>query len=268
MKIEDAVIVITGAGSGIGLATALRFAKKHARLHLVDLKQETAEAAAAQCAKLGSRASFYAADVRDAKALADVAEQVVARDARVDVWHNNAGVAFAGRVQDMTLDDWRWVLDTNLYGVINGVHAVLPTMIKQRAGHIINTASVLGQFALPTASAYCASKSAVIAMSEVLCAELAGQGITVTAVCPGLIATRIVADGKMTNMKLSRGMYEKTWAKMGVPPDRVARDIERIVKRRQGGVIRSAATLQVLSWLRTFAPTVYRLSLRGIAYRA
>jgi NAD(P)-dependent dehydrogenase (short-subunit alcohol dehydrogenase family) len=134
MKLENRVVVITGAGAGIGRAAARRFAEKGAILHLIDIDGAKAESAALECARLGVRTSFHSADCRDPIAVKRVADEIFEREAVVDVLFLNAGVGFGGAIADMTLDDWRWVLDINLYGVIHGIDAFLKRMIAQGPG--------------------------------------------------------------------------------------------------------------------------------------
>jgi NADP-dependent 3-hydroxy acid dehydrogenase YdfG len=190
-----AVVVVTGAGSGIGRATALAFAARGARIVACDLDRGRVDALAAE---LGDRAVVTAAvDVADRAAFAAFADDVHARTP-VDVVINNAGVALGGTFVDTPLDDWDWLLGVNLRGVVHGCHAFVPKMIARgRGGHIVNVSSILGIYPAPNASAYVASKFAVLGLSQSLRAELAPHAIGVTAICPGLIATRIIEDGRL-----------------------------------------------------------------------
>lgn len=258
-RFKGRIVVITGAGSGIGRATAQAFAKHGARLHLVDIHAGRVEEAAAEARLVGPEAHAHVVDVREPEAMEQLAAEVFARHRRVDVLVNNAGVAHSALIHETSLDDWRWVLDVNLYGVIHGIHAFVPRLIDQGGrAHIVNTASLAGLVGVPSMAPYCASKFAVVGLSEALGAELAPHEIRVTAICPGMISTDIVRAGRMEGAlgERRRGMID-LYDKRGMPPQRVARDILRAV--RSGAPVATtlgAATAAV--WLRRLSPRLYR----------
>ncbi|HEY8142365.1 MAG TPA: SDR family oxidoreductase, partial [Kofleriaceae bacterium] len=266
MNLSGRVVIITGGGSGIGRAAARRFARRRAVLHLVDLDAAAVEAAALECASLGARAHFHVADCRDAGAMERVAAAVLERDALVDVVFLNAGVGYGGPMARMTLDEWRLVLDTNLYGVVHGLHAFLPAMLgKPSRGHVLITASMLGLFALPGAGAYAASKHALVGLAESLRAELGPAGLEVTALCPGLIASNIIKNARVGGVGLDRALVERWWARRGAAPDAVARIAVECVEKRRGGVRVAKPTGSVLWLLRRYAPPLYERALAGAA---
>jgi NAD(P)-dependent dehydrogenase (short-subunit alcohol dehydrogenase family) len=230
---RDKVVVITGAGSGIGRATAHAFARQGARVHVVDIHEARAQEVASAVRQLDAPAHAHAVDVRDPDAVEALAEEVYRRHGRCDILVNNAGVAHSALVQETSLEDWRRVIDTNLWGVIHGIHAFVPRMIDQGGrAHIVNTASVAGLVAMPAMAPYCASKFAVVGLSESLGAELSAHDIKVTAVCPGIIATDIIRaahiNGALADQKRSVVDF---YAKRGIPPERVARDILQAVRK-------------------------------------
>jgi len=266
MKLRNRVVVITGAASGIGRASARRFAERGAILHLVDLDAARLEAVAVECSRLGARSSFHVADCRDAAAQVRLCSEVLARDAVVDVLFLNAGVGYGGKMADMTLEDWRLVLDTNLFGVVHGLAAFLRPMLEQRTGgHILLTASMLGLFALPSAGAYAASKHALVGLAESLRAELRGRGIEVTALCPGLVASDIIRNGRLQGGQVAHARAERFWQRFGADPDVVGRYARDCVERRRGGVRPIAATGAALWRLQRFAPRVYERALLAAA---
>jgi NAD(P)-dependent dehydrogenase (short-subunit alcohol dehydrogenase family) len=186
--------LVTGAGSGIGRATALRFAELGANLILSDINKaslaETAELARAK----GVQVDTEQADVSDWDDMRRFADKVHKRHGALDILVNNAGVATSGEFLTTPVEDWHWVLGINLMGVVHGCKAFGTRMADARRGHIVNIASAAGYYAAPAMSAYSASKHAVMGLSESLRIELAEFGIGVSAICPGVINTNIVRD--------------------------------------------------------------------------
>ena len=182
------VVVITGAGSGIGRATAELFGELGARLHLADVNAEAVEAVAAGL----DGAVAHTVDCADPEAVEAFAARVFDADGRVDVLHNNAGIGHAGALEATTVDDWQRVIGLNLLGVAYGMQAFVPRMLAQGSpASVVNTASAAGLFGIPEMAPYCASKWGVVGLSEALDAELAERGIRVSAICPGIIDTPI-----------------------------------------------------------------------------
>ncbi len=220
--------VVTGAGSGIGRATALAAAKTGARVAAIDVN---AERLAELKTDLGDRALLVKqVDVADRAAMKAFADEVHAQVDAVDVLVNNAGVSVGGTFLETSLDDWDWLLGINLKGVVHGCHYFIPRMVatERRAsidakrGHVINIASIFGIHAPPGVSAYCASKFGVLGMTRSLRSELAPHGVGVTAICPGMIATQIVADGRLVGRPATRRSAMVERFKKGLPPAAVA----------------------------------------------
>ena len=198
------VAVVTGAGSGIGRSMALLLAKSGAKVHVVDLNGAGAIAVTGEITEAGGTAVPHTVDCSDAAALEELARVVFEEDGAVDVLHNNAGIGHAGKIEDTTLDDWQKIIGVNVMGVAYGNQAFVPKMLKQgRSAHIINTASMAGLTPSAGMVPYATSKGGVVAMSEAMDSELKPKGIRVTALCPGVIDTNIVATSTV------RGEHEE-----------------------------------------------------------
>lgn len=198
--------VVTGAASGIGLALSRRFAADGMKVVMADVERAALEKAAAGVRESGADVLDVVTDVSDFDQVAALAAAASEAFGHVHVLCNNAGVAAGGPIAELSLDDWRWVLDVNLFGVIHGLKAFLPGMIAHgEEGHVVNTASVAGLVSPPMMAPYNASKFAVVAISESLHHELAlsGSRVKVSVLCPGWVNTRIHEAGR--NRPASRG---------------------------------------------------------------
>ena len=193
MRLTNKVCIITGAAQGIGLATALKFADEGARVVICDLKPDSVEATVARVAARGARAMGFAVDVTDRAALDEMAAAVVARFGRIDVLVNNAGITKDARLQKMTIEQFDAVIDVNLRGVFHAAQAVLPAMLAQGAGVILNASSVVGIYGNFGQTNYAASKFGVIGFTKTWSRELGPKGIRVNAVAPGFVETPILA---------------------------------------------------------------------------
>ncbi|HME04233.1 MAG TPA: SDR family NAD(P)-dependent oxidoreductase [Solirubrobacteraceae bacterium] len=223
--------VVTGAGSGIGRATAILLARHGASLYLADLNLESAQEVARVVDAAGGRANAYELDVSDPAAVDAFAQRVFDEAGGVDILHNNAGIGHAGNVEATTIEDWQRVIGVNLLGVAYGVQAFVPRMLEQRRpASVINTASMAGIVPTAKMTPYVASKFGVVGMTEALNAELSGRGIHVSAICPGIINTPIVAKGTMRgDMAQLQDQATRFYAKRGTSPDEVAKAVLRTI---------------------------------------
>jgi len=254
MNLRDRVVVITGAGSGIGRATALAFAAEGARVAACDVNQARLDALATD---LGDRLVLVRkVDVADRAQMKAFADEIHRVAPAADVVVNNAGVACGGSFLDTSLDDWDWLLGINLRGVVHGCHFFIPKMVERgTGGHVVNVSSILGIYPAPNMTAYVASKFAVRGLSQSLRQELAPHQIGVTAICPGMIATAIVADCRMTgDMTAHKRRVVDTFHKRGAPPEKVAAAILDSV-RTNPAVRTVGGDARVLAALTRLAPT-------------
>lgn len=237
--IQDKVVVITGAGSGIGRATANAFAKENARLVIADINPERLENVKTSLLAGGTRVAALQVDVSDKDQVASLCRFTLDTYGRVDILHNNAGVGWGGPLEVFPLEDWEKIMGINFWSIVYGVHAFLPHMISQRSGHIINTSSATGYWGAPALGAYTATKHAIIGYSDVLRAEIRRYNIGVSAICPGIINTSIVHDGKQTLLptaKIDQKRMAAFYDRFGWSPDRVAKAVVKAVKKNRSMV--------------------------------
>ncbi|MFW0149871.1 SDR family NAD(P)-dependent oxidoreductase [Mycobacterium sp. smrl_JER01] len=193
--VRGKVALVTGGASGIGAALVARLADAGAEVWIADRQLDSGERLARRLRRLGGIAHAVELDVRDAAAFQGVVDEVVKKSGHLDYLFNNAGIGVGGEVDSYTLADWTDVFDVNLLGVVHGIQAAYPVMIKQGHGHIVNTASMSGLIPSPGMASYSASKHAVVGLSKALRIEAARHGVTVTALCPGVIKTPILTGG-------------------------------------------------------------------------
>ena len=257
------VVVVTGAGSGIGRSSARLFARLGAKVHVTDIDGDSAEAVRAE---IGRDAVAHTVDSSDPAAVEALAQRVFDEDGAVDVLHNNAGIGHAADIEETTVEDWQRVIGVNLLGVAYGVQAFVPRMLRQgRKSSIVNTASMAGLIAAPQMAPYSASKFGVVGLSESLNAELAPKGIHVAAVCPGIINTPITRSAIMRGEPAERrseaiAFYDKR----GASPDKVAEAVVEAVRKRK--LIQPVPSLHVtpLWMLKRLAPRASQAIARNL----
>jgi NAD(P)-dependent dehydrogenase (short-subunit alcohol dehydrogenase family) len=193
--LKDRVVLVTGAASGIGRATALAFARRGAHLVVTDINAAALDAVKQEVSALDARCYARTADVSDEAAMRSFAEMVQATVGPLHVLINNAGIGYLGGFVSSPLEAWRRCLDSNVLGVVHGCYFFLPAMIAAGGPRrVVNVAALAGIAPAATMSAYAASKSAVMGLTDVLALELASTEVGVTAVCPGIIDTAITAS--------------------------------------------------------------------------
>ncbi|MFQ5880942.1 MAG: SDR family oxidoreductase [Candidatus Methylomirabilales bacterium] len=190
------VVIITGASSGIGRETALHFAREKARVVLAARRQDRIHALEKEIQGLGTEALGLPTDVAQPEQVEAMVGRAVERFSRVDILVNNAGSGLFALVEMTTPEDMKAILRVNFLGAFYGIRAALPIMRRQGSGHIINISSIIGKRGVPLYGAYCASKFALIGLSESLRMELKGSGIAVSVICPVGTATEFFEAAK------------------------------------------------------------------------
>ena len=219
--IEDKVVVITGASSGIGEATALLLAERGAKVVLGARGSDRLKALAARITKMGGEVSYAQTDVRRRGDLSNLVKLACERYGKLDVLINNAGVMPISPLDDLRVEEWEEMIDVNLKGVLYGIAAALPVFRTQGSGHFVNIASTAAYLVVPSMSVYAGTKVAVRAISEGLRQE-AGDKLRVTIISPGMTRTNF-AD-TMTNPQVKAQLEERR-DKIAMPPEAIARAI-------------------------------------------
>jgi NAD(P)-dependent dehydrogenase (short-subunit alcohol dehydrogenase family) len=249
MTFRDQVALVTGGASGIGRALCEELGGRGAVVVVSDLNESGARQVADGIIAAGGRASAAWLDVRQEIAVRALVETVAAEHGRLDLMVNNAGIGAGGELRELTLEHWRTVIEVNLMGVIHGVAAAYPVMIRQKSGHIVNIASLSGLIASPGLAPYAATKGAVVSLTAALRAEAEAYGVKASAVCPGFVMTNIFQSA--IGVRFDAG---DLLARIGLPlisPAQAARSILAGVERNQALIVfpRSARLLWRLARL-------------------
>ncbi|MEV8307747.1 SDR family oxidoreductase [Streptomyces flavidovirens] len=258
------LVLVTGAAGGIGRATAYAFAEAGARIVAVDRDAEGAARTAEMARLIGApKAWAETVDVSDEQEMEKLAEKVATEYGIVDVLVNNAGIGLSGSFLDTTPEDWKKVLDVNLWGVIHGCRLFGRQMADRgQGGHIVNTASAAAYQPSKALPAYSTSKAAVLMLSECLRAEFAGQGIGVSAICPGFVNTNITSTARVAGVSADeeKRRQQKTARLYGLrnyPPEKVADAVLKAVVRNQA-VVPVTPEARGAHFLSRFAPRTLR----------
>jgi NAD(P)-dependent dehydrogenase (short-subunit alcohol dehydrogenase family) len=230
------IAVVTGGASGIGKGIAASLAAEGARVIIADIQRDALDVAAAELGVDG-----VPTDVSDSDSVERLARTVVEKYGTVHVVCNNAGIGPLAPVKDLTLDDWRWMLGVNLWGVIHGVHTFLPLLSgNPDGGHIVNTASMAGLVAHARLGAYSTAKYGVVALTEVLAEELAADGsrVGVSVLCPGTVRTNIGTSSRNRPAELGDAGFKDVDIELEdnpryrwIDPEQAGRVVVRAIKR-------------------------------------
>ncbi|GIN72491.1 oxidoreductase [Bacillus sp. J14TS2] len=194
MRLADKVAIITGSGSGIGKATALRFAEEGAHVIVNDVNPEHGQQTVQEIKQKGGEASFFEADVTKPESVKALVDYVIKEHKKIDILFNNAGISNVGRVDEVEPDVWDKVMNVNVKGVYLGCKYVAPHMIEQQSGCIINMSSCVAEMGLAKRALYGASKGAVLSLTKSMQVDYAPYNIRVNALLPGTIYTPFVEN--------------------------------------------------------------------------
>jgi NAD(P)-dependent dehydrogenase (short-subunit alcohol dehydrogenase family) len=256
--------IVTGAGSGIGAALSRALVAAGADVLCTDIDGDAAEKTATAATGPGSARSARL-DVADAAAVQAAVDDVVSRTGGLDLMFNNAGIVWGGDTELLTLDQWNAIIDVNIRGVVHGVAAAYPVMIRQGHGQIVNTASMAGLVPAGRLTSYATTKHAVVGLSLALRSEAAGHGVGVLVVCPGAVETPILDKGAVGDFEGRSFFLTGQRTTTGYDPDRLAADVLRAIERNRGILV--VPRLAYAGWLAVrFAPNLMqRMSARMIA---
>jgi 3-oxoacyl-[acyl-carrier protein] reductase len=217
MRLQDKVAIITGAAGGIGLTAAEVFAREGAKVAMADFNVEQGEERARELLQAGYEVTFFQVNVADRQSVDEMVDKVLAAYGKIDILINNAGITKDAMLSKLSVEDFKLVLDVNLTGVFHCTQAVLPAMIANGRGRIINTSSVSGVYGNVGQTNYAATKAGVVGMTKTWAKELGRKGINVNAVAPGFIETGMTA--KVPEKVLSQMLQMVPLARLGKPED-------------------------------------------------
>ncbi|UCE55398.1 MAG: SDR family oxidoreductase [Desulfobacterales bacterium] len=256
---QDCICIVTGGASGIGKALCAEVAHRGAQVIITDINSDLGEKTAETIKESGGNAQFVTLDVTDYASFQRVVDDTISDFGRLDYLFNNAGIAIFSEARDCTQEDWCKVIDTDLYGPVNGVASAYPQMVRQGFGHIVNIASIAGLVAPTHLASYAASKHGVVGLSLSLRIEAAHLGVKVSVVCPGFIRTPIY-QSRTINLDQNRLLNE---APKGMSPEKCAGLILKTVERNKA-IILITKIAKVFHLLQRISPGLYLYFARRI----
>jgi NAD(P)-dependent dehydrogenase (short-subunit alcohol dehydrogenase family) len=264
MSLAGKQAIVTGAGSGIGAALCRALVTAGADVVCTDVDGAAAAYTVDNLHGPGS-ASSATLDVTDAAAVGAAVDGVVGRTGRLDLMFNNAGIAWGGDTELLTLEQWNAIIDVNIRGVVHGVAAAYPLMLRQGNGHIVNTASMAGLTAAGQITSYVMTKHAVVGLSLALRSEAVPRGVGVLAVCPAAVETPILDKGAIGGF-VGRDYYLRGQGiKTAYDPDRLARDTLKAIERNKALLVVPKRAHTSWMFARLAPGLLQRLSIRFIA---
>lgn len=251
-------IAISGAGSGFGAALAHHYASKGWKVAVTDINEERARRTLSELESCAGDHFSMLLDVTKAGHWQQLEDAVVRQWGGLEVLVNNAGVAAAGNVEDTSIEDWDWVLDIDLMGVVRGCHQFAGLMKRQKSGHIVNVSSFAALAGLPFVAAYGVAKAGVVALSEALRAEMHPYGVGVTVACPAFVKTGLL-DTFRSNKPDTKAKVTNWMETSGISAEQVARDIAKAVSGNQFLLLTHAQTRTAWRFKRWLPERYYKM---------
>tara|TARA_Y100001970_G_C14247935_1_gene869650 strand:- start:2421 stop:3275 length:855 start_codon:yes stop_codon:yes gene_type:complete len=262
---KGSVVIITGGASGIGLSLGRAMAELGCHVYLVDRQKEVVEKETKRLRDKKLNVKSFELDVRDRDTFIKIVKQINEDEGHIDYFFNNAGIGAGWDVKEDKPEDWDYIIDVNIRGVQNGIHAVYPLMVKQGFGHIINTASMAGLVPSSLTVSYAMTKHAVVGLTVSLHGQAAIHGVRVSALCPGFVETPILEGGvygKVDREKIKKGTKIFNLPGIISPEELVKRTLPKIKKNKV--IIIEPFYMKVYLWLYRFFPNwILDLSRRG-----
>ena len=257
---KEKICVITGAGSGIGAACAQAMAREGALIIGTDLRQDMLAETKARIEAAGGAMENFMVDVADRDAMFDLAATVEKQYGPADLILNNAGVACGGPVNEMQIDDFKWLMDINFWGVVHGTQAFLPHFISKGSGHVANISSIFGLISVPTQSAYNAAKYGVLGFTDALRHEMRGTDINVSTIHPGGINTNIVRHARIQQGPDAEAEHEEAIERFAqftmTQPDGAAKVIMKGIRKNKARIL-IGPDAHFVDWVKRIFPSHY-----------
>ena len=248
---QDKVVLITGATSGIGRALGEELCRVGAHVAFTGRRVELADEIVDGLVRAGGHAESLRLDVTDAVAVQRAIEDVCRRQGRLDILFNNAGITIAGEVLDLQLEHWRRVIDVDLMGILHGIHAAYPVMVRQKSGQIVNVASLAGLVGYPANTPYASAKAAIVMLSHCLRVEAEALGVKINVVCPGYVETEIFQVSPVIHADKNQILKQRPFKTISARA--AARVILAGVARNKASIV-FPAYARVLWWLYRLNP--------------
>lgn len=261
-QFKDKVAIVTGGGGGIGQALCQELGQGGSIVVVADINDDHARHVASAITHNGGRAHAVHVDVSNEEEVRQLIDETVSEYGRLDYLFNNAGIGIGGDARDLTLEQWRRVLEVNLYGALYGTTIAYPIMVRQGSGHIVNTASFTGLLPYPGAAPYCTSKYAIVGLSLSLRLEGADLGVKVSAVCPGIIRTNLYQAMPAVNLPREQVIAQYPFKMMDA--SQAARTILGGVSRNQAVIVFPASIRLLWRLYRLFPRLTDRVLLSQI----